>query len=41
VFHTLQDFLHHTKGVSYLLAGLTLLGFIGFWLFLTGREDEK
>jgi hypothetical protein len=38
MFHTLQEFMHHTKGVSYLIAGAVLVCFIGFWLFLTGRE---
>jgi hypothetical protein len=40
MFHTLQDFLTFTKGVSYLLGALVLVGFVGFWLFLTGREKR-
>jgi LPXTG-motif cell wall-anchored protein len=40
MFHTLQEYLTFTKGVSYVLGGLTLLGFIGFWLFLTRREKR-
>jgi hypothetical protein len=40
MFHTLQDFLHHTKGISYLIAGAILLAFIFFWFFLTGREEK-
>ena len=38
MFYTLQDFLTQTKGVSYLLGGLVLVGFVGFWLFLTRKE---
>jgi len=37
--HTLQDFFTFTKGMTYVIAGLFLLGSIGFWLMLTGRED--
>jgi hypothetical protein len=41
MYHTLQEFMHHTKGVSYVLGGLFLLAFIGLWLFLGGREDRR
>jgi hypothetical protein len=41
VVYTLQEFLNRTKGVSYLLAVLILVAFIGFWLFLTGRERDE
>ncbi len=41
MFHTLQEYLHHTKGVSYLVAGAVLVAFIGFWLFLVGRERRE
>jgi hypothetical protein len=37
--HTLFDFLTHTKGVAYVVAGLLLASFIPFWLFLTERES--
>lgn len=40
-FYTLHDFLVYTKFVAYILMGLTLLGFLGFWLFLTGRDEDK
>jgi len=39
--HTLQDFFHFTKGLTYIIAGLFLLASIGFWLFLTSREDGE
>jgi len=41
MFHTLQDFMQHTKGVSYVIAGCILVAFIGFWLFLVGREEHR
>jgi hypothetical protein len=41
MFHTLQEYLTFTKGTCYVLAGLFLIGFIGFWLFLTNREEKK
>ena len=40
VFYTLQDFLLFTKGAAYYLMGAALLGILGFWLFLTGRDEE-
>ena len=39
-FYTLQDLLTHTKGVTYILMIFVLLGMIGFWRFLTERDDE-
>lgn len=41
MFYTLQDFLHHTKGLVYVLGAVVLLGFIPFWLFLTDRQRQK
>ncbi len=40
-FYTLQDFYTHTKGISYLLIIVTLLGLAGFWCFLNGREKGR
>ena len=39
--HTLQEFLHTTKSVSYLIAVIIMVCFIPFWLFLTDREKKK
>jgi len=41
IFHTLQDFLTQTKGVSYIVAAVLLAGFIPFWRFLTDREPKR
>ncbi len=40
IFYTLQDFLTHTKGVTYILIVLILIGLTGFWKFLTERDDD-
>ena len=40
VFYTLQDFMVHTKAVVYVLMGLWLIGVIGFWHFLAGRDED-
>ncbi|MHB8066785.1 MAG: sulfate respiration complex protein HmcD [Desulfobaccales bacterium] len=39
-FYTLHDFLVYTKGAAYILMGVILLGVLGFWLFITGRDEE-
>jgi preprotein translocase subunit Sss1 len=39
-FYTLQDFMVHTKAVVYVLMGLWLVGVVGFWRFLVGRDDD-
>jgi hypothetical protein len=39
--HTLQEFLHHTKGIVYVLGAAVLIVFIPFWLFLTERQGKK
>lgn len=40
-FYTLHDFLVYTKGASYYLMGVIVLGILGFWLYLTGRDEEQ
>lgn len=40
VFYSLQDFLLRTKSVTYIIMGLSVLGLCGYWIFLTGRDDE-
>lgn len=41
VFFTFQDFMTHSKGVTYLLMGGTLIVLLLFWSFLTGRDEKK
>lgn len=39
VFYTLQDFLTHAEGITYLIMPVVLC-FIGFyWAFLSERDD--
>ena len=38
--YTLQEFMLHTKNVTYVIMVLALLGITGFWLFLTEQDDE-
>jgi len=37
----LQDLMAFIKGSGYILAGVALLGFIPFWLYVTGREESR
>jgi hypothetical protein len=30
----------HTKAVIYVLMGLSLVGIVAFWFFLTGKEEK-
>lgn len=40
VFFTLQDFMTHTKGITYLVMGGILVALPLFWAFLTGKDDQ-
>jgi hypothetical protein len=40
-FYSLHEFLVFTKGTAYYLMGAMVLGILGFWLFITGRDEEK
>ncbi|MBG0775667.1 MAG: hypothetical protein H0S85_04440 [Desulfovibrionaceae bacterium] len=41
VFYTLQDFLLHSKSVTYVLMGLGLLLYVFWWWFLTDKDEKK
>ena len=41
IIYTLQEFYLHTKSITYLLMAPALLGFIGFWIFLSEKEEEE
>lgn len=41
VFHTLQEFMLHTKNIVYLLMAAGLVAFPLFWRFLTERDEKK
>jgi hypothetical protein len=38
--HTLQDFMLHTENVAYILIVAALIGLTGFWVFLSGRDED-
>lgn len=40
IFYTLQEFMTHTEGVTYILVVAILLGMLGFWNFLTDRDED-
>ena len=40
VFYTLQDFFAYTKGVTYIVIVAILFAMLGFWRFLTGRDED-
>jgi len=40
-FYTLQEFLAHTEGVTYLLIVAILWAMLLFWNFLTGRDEDQ
>lgn len=40
-FHTLQEFMLHTKNIVYLLMAAGLVGLPLFWRFLTERDEKK
>ncbi|MEW6258344.1 MAG: sulfate respiration complex protein HmcD [Thermodesulfobacteriota bacterium] len=39
-FFTLQDFMTFTKGVTYILMVVSLIGITAFWLFLSERDED-
>jgi len=41
IFYTYQDFHTHAEGVLYILMAAALIGFVFFWKYLAGRDDEK
>jgi len=40
IFYSLHDFYVCTKSATYICMGLGLLGLLGYWLFLTGRDEK-
>jgi len=39
-FYTLQEFFQHTKSIIYILIVLILFAIVGFWNFLTERDED-
>ena len=40
-FPTLYSFMIFTKGWTYVLMGVALVGFLGYWRFLFGRDERS
>jgi hypothetical protein len=40
IMDTLLDFIFETKRLSYIVAVIFMVGAIGFWKFLTEREEN-
>ncbi len=40
IYYTLQDFMTHTKGVTYIIMVLALISITAFWRFLSDRDDD-
>jgi len=40
-FHTLHEFMFHTKGVLYLLGVGFLISFVLFWAFVHDRDQNE
>ncbi len=41
VFYTLQDFMTHSKGITYLVMAGILIALPLFWCFITDRDEKK
>jgi len=41
ILYTLQDFMAHSKSITYLVMGGILIALLLFWFFLTGRDEKK
>ncbi len=40
LFHTLQDFMTTSEGITYSIVILSLVSFVFFWRFLTDRDTH-
>ena len=41
IFYTLQEFMTYTKGMTYILMGLSLCCIAAYAIFLAERDDDK
>ena len=41
IFYTLQDFMLHTKNLTYIVMAGILIALPLFWRFLTDRDEKK
>ncbi len=40
-FNNLHEFMLFTKGAAYIVVGVMILGILGFWLYLTSRDEDN
>jgi cbb3-type cytochrome oxidase subunit 3 len=40
-FHNLYEFMLNTKSVIYVMMGVILILFLGFWSFVFGRDKKS
>jgi hypothetical protein len=41
IIYTLQDYMLHTENITYIIMGISLIGVVCFWLFLTGTQKNE
>ena len=41
MIYTLQDYMLHTENITYIIMGMSLVGIVGFFLFLTGKQEDE
>lgn len=41
VYVTLQAYLNDVEGLTYIALGVYLILFVGFWSFLSGRNEDE
>lgn len=39
--YTLQDFMLHSKNITYIVMAIVLIALPLFWRFLSGRDEKK
>jgi hypothetical protein len=41
MIYTLQNYMLHTENITYIIMGMSLIGMVWFWFFLTGKQDDE
>ncbi|WP_363320840.1 sulfate respiration complex protein HmcD [Desulfobacula sp.] len=41
MMYTLQDYMLHTENTLYIIMGMSLIGMVWFWFFLTGNQEDE
>ena len=40
IIFTLHDYMLHTESITYLLMAVSLFAILGFWFYLTEKDEE-